>query len=279
MASAAFEPKSAVSATAVPPPTGGVVAPSGGVAAPVVAPSVTPVVAPAVTPAASVTVTAPAVSQPSASPAVLGPASDSKPSNSAGLITKQGRWKPPAEDAPSQAAGTDHISLASAAAVVVAASPAVAPAHHAEVKHADSKPVEKTVEKAPEVVEKAPETKPVETKPAETKPAEPVRSEEVKVAEPKTVEQPGKSDDKASEQAKEEWEYVNAADLSREVEQRVAASQLVVEEKEPVAAPLPKKIEAIRYDEVSYNPLEEKEGKKKYSKEVRRGRGGKKEGN
>lgn len=278
---ATFEPKSGASATAVPPPAAGVVAPAGSLvtgpaaaapgatsgatsgAAAAAAAAPTAAAATAAAPATTVVavaggVAAATTTAPSSSPSVVGPASDAKSTNTGGLITKQGRWKPPVEDTPNQAPSKDHISLPAVAAVVVAASPAVAPP--AESKPAEAKPVAESVKVAeetkPAVVVAEPKVE------AKVEPKVEPQKTEVKPEPAKTEEKP------AAEQAKEEWELVNAAELSREVEQRVAASQLVVE-KEPVAAPLPKKIEAIRYDDVSYNPLEEKEGKKKYSKEVR----------
>jgi hypothetical protein len=237
---ATFEPKSAATGTSAATAGASVVAP-------------VTVVAPATTTPALI----PVVVAPSAPATVLAPTSDPK-ANSAGLITKQGRWMPPAENTPAPVAATtvakEGLSLAAAGAVVLTTVPEHKAPHVSE-------------HKAPHVSEPAKVEQPKSEVKAEAK-------HEVKEA-PKVVEEQQHQtqqhkEEKSGEPGKEEWEMVNAADLSREIEQRVAASQLVEEkEKEPAVAPLPKKIEAIRYDDISYNPLEDKEGKKKYSKEVK----------
>lgn len=233
---AAFEPKSAPSATspraAAPAAAGD--APAAAVAAPAAVPA--------------------AVHAPGSEAKVV--VSSSHPST-AGEITRPGRWKPPADDAAHVAKDAGAATPPPVAEVPKVAEPVKVAEQPKPVEQPKADPPKEVKTEAPKVVERVPEKVEVEPEHKTEHKTEHKAEHKEERAEPA----------KDADQAKEEWELVNTADLGREVEQRVAASQLEEDKEEPVAAMGPKKIEAIRYDEISYNPLEDKDGKKKYSKD------------
>lgn len=218
-----------------------------------------------------------------------------------GEVTRPGRWKPPADDTPTTVVSPPapveekkkYVPPKKAEAEAQAAAAGDKPAAEAKESEEEKKVEDKA--SAPAVAEKSEEpvksaekmeaagAKPVtattpstseEVKPApkESAKADSVTAGEVD-AKKKEASSEGDKEKSASEETKttdgetEEWELA-AGKLGQELEERVADAAKEVKEEIEEEKKEPPKPEPIRYDEVSFNPLEDSDDKKKkYSKE------------